>query len=586
MPPSPHSSPHSAPHSAPHSSPHAHANTAAADVVFTGGRAYSAGWGGPRAVGIAVRSGAIVAVATDADLLAFVGPATRVVDLDGRLLMPGFIDAHAHPVQGGHELLQCNLTGARDAAACLAAVAAYAAAHPERPWISGGGWAMFHFPGGTPTVAALDAVVPDRPVFLMNRDHHGAWVNSAALRLAGVDRNTPDPADGRIERDSEGNPSGTLHEGAAVLVQRLIPHVTLDDAVAAVASGQEEMFRFGVTGWADAWVGKTGGMGSIFDAYMAALDRGVLRARVRAALWWERGEGLEQVEDFVRLRGEAAARGRDDIFRADAVKIMVDGVAENFSAAMSLPYRDAHGHATDNSGHTFLTPEALNAASIAADAAGFQLHFHTLGDRAVTVGLDAIEAVKRANGSHAAARATLAHLQVVGQRDVERFAPLGVIANLQMLWAAVDDQLDVLTFPFLDPALVARHYPFADLVRAGAHLACGSDWPVSTPNPWEAIAVGLTRAVDGTEVKCKQPDPRIGLHQRLDLPTMLDAYTAGAAYSNGRDDHTGRLEEGFAADLVVLDDDPFTLPPERLAHMRVGQTWVNGEPTAGTAGAE
>lgn len=549
-----------------------------ADAVFTGGFAYSAGWGAPRSLGVAVRDGAIVAVAPDAEVSGLVGPSTRVVDLGGRLLMSGFIDAHAHPVQGGLELLQCNLTEARDGAECVSTVAAYADAHPECAWITGGGWAMFHFPGGIPTAAALDAIVPDRPVFLMNRDHHGAWVNSAALRLAGIDRDTPDPAGGRVERDAAGNPTGTLHEEAANLVQHLIPFVTLDEAVAGVARGQQEMFRFGVTAWADAWVGKTGGMESIFDAYMAALDRGVLRARVTGALWWARGVGLEQVEALVGLREAAAARGRDDILRADAVKIMVDGVAENFSAAMSLPYRDSHGHPTENLGHTFLTREALVEASIAVDAAGFQLHFHTLGDRAVTLGLDAIEAVKHVNGPDAAARATLAHLQVVGQRDVERFAPLGAIANLQMRWAAVDEQLAELTFPFLDPSLVARHYPFGDLVRAGARLACGSDWPVTTPNPWEAIAVGLTRSEEG-----KEADPRIGLHQRLNLTTMLDAYTAGSALSNGRGEDTGRLEPGFAADLVVLDEDPFTLAPERLAHVNVGQTWVNGELVAGDA---
>jgi len=559
------------------------ANSRSADVVFAGGLAYSAGWGSPRAWGIAVCDGAIVAVAPDAELRERVGAGTHVVDLGGRLLMPGFIDAHAHPVQGGLELLQCNLTDARGADDCVGIVADYAAAHPERGWITGGGWSMAHFPGGTPSADVLDAVISDRPVFLMNRDHHGAWVNSAAMRLAGIGRDTPDPADGRIERDAAGNPTGTLHEGATLMVQRLIPLVTVDDAVAGVVRGQQEMFRFGITGWADAWVGKTGGMESIFDAYMAALDRDVLRARVTGALWWERGAGLDQVEAFVRLREEASSRGRDDVFRADAVKIMVDGVAENFSAAMSLPYLDGHGHATGNSGHTFLSPEALTAAAIAVDAAGFQLHLHTLGDRAVTVGLDAIEAVKRAHGSGAAARATLAHLQVVQERDVARFAPLGAIANLQMLWAAVDEQLDELTFPFLDPALVARHYPFADLVRAGALLACGSDWPVSTPNPWEAIAVGLTRAVEGREVAGKQPDPRIGLHQRLDLVTMLDAYTAGSAYSNGRGDSTGRLEVGYAADLAVLDDDPFLLAPERVGHVGVGQTWVGGELVAGEA---
>lgn len=165
---------------------------------------------------------------------------------------------------------------------------------------------------------------------------------------------------------------------------------------------------------------------------------------------------------------------------------------------------------------------------------------------------------------------------MVADADVRRFAALGAIANLQMLWAAVDEQLDRLTFPFLEAGLVARHYPFGDLVRAGAPLACGSDWPVSTPNPWAAIAVGLTRAVGGLEIEGTQPDPRIGLHQRLDLTTMLDAYTSGSAVANGRGDVTGRLEPGYLADLVMLDDDPFSLPPERLAHTGVGQTWVGG----------
>jgi predicted amidohydrolase YtcJ len=181
---------------------------------------------------VAIRKGEIVAVAPDDALAAHVGPNTRQINLEGRLLMPGFIDAHAHPVMGGLELLQCNLTGARDAGHALAAIAHYAAAHPDRAWITGGGWDMSHFPGGTPTAQALDGIVPDRPVFLMNRDHHGAWVNSAALRAAGIGRNTPDPADGRIERDPAGNPTGTLHEGATALVQRLLPAVSIDDAVA------------------------------------------------------------------------------------------------------------------------------------------------------------------------------------------------------------------------------------------------------------------------------------------------------------------------------------------------------------------
>lgn len=556
------------------------ADASPADLIFTGGLAYTAGWGTPRQAGVAVSGGRIVAVGPDEALAPRIGPETRIVPLDGRVIMPTFQDAHAHPVMGGLELLQCNLTGAHSAAEALDTVAAYAAANPEREWIVGGGWSMSSFPGGTPLAADLDRIVPERPVFLMNRDHHGAWVNSAALRLAGIDRDTPDPADGRIERDAAGNPTGTLHEGAAELVRPLTPAVTDAEAIAGALRGQQEMFGFGVTGWADAWVGKTAGMESILDAYLGAIAGGQWRARVTAALWWEREGGLAQVETMLADRARADAAGRPDLLRADAVKIMVDGVAENFTAAMSAPYRDAHGHPTGDAGFTFLTPEALTDASLAVDAAGFQLHFHTLGDRAVTVGLDAIEAVKRAHGPDAAARATLAHLQVVGEADVPRFAELGAIANLQMLWAAVDEQLDKLTFPFMEPALVARHYPFGDLARAGAALACGSDWPVSTPNPWEAIAVGVTRAVEGRIVPGKQPDPRIGADQVLDLATVLDAYTAGSARSNLRDD-LGTLEPGMLADVIVLSDDPFSLPPERLAGVTAQQTWVGGELVAG-----
>lgn len=542
------------------------------DVVFLGGLAYSAGWGAPEALGVAVKDGKITAIAPDATIKQSVGTATRVVDLAGRLVMPGFQDAHAHPVMGGLELLQCNLTSAHSATEALDIVAAYSQAHPERPWIVGGGWSMSSFPGGTPLAADLDRIVPDRPVFLMNRDHHGAWVNSKALEIAGITRDTPDPADGRIERDAHGNPNGTLHEGAAELVRVLTPSVSIDEAVAGLAAGQEFMFSHGVTAWADAWVGRTGGMDNILHVYEEALAREVLKARITAALWWERDGGLAQLETMRADRHRVASLGRGDVLRADTVKIMVDGVAENYTAAMSKPYKDAHGHPTSNAGLTFVGQEELVQAALAIEAAGMELHLHTLGDRAVTLGLDAIEEVRKVYGRRPGSRPTLAHLQVVAASDIPRFEKLGAIANLQMLWAAVDEQLDELTFPFLEPELIERHYPFGDLLRAGAPLACGSDWPVSTPNPWEAIAVGLTRALPGREA-----DPRIGLNQRLDLATMLDAYTAGSAAAGGRAEHTGLLEPGYAADLVVLEDNPFSLDADALARLKTSQTWVDGK---------
>ncbi|MCC4908335.1 amidohydrolase [Microbacterium sp. cx-59] len=540
------------------------------DVVFVGGSAFTAGWEDSRPWGVGVRDGRIAAVGSEDRLRADADGATRVVDLAGGLLVPAFHDAHAHPVTGGVELLQCDLSGAATAEECLSLIAAYAAAHPDEEWIVGGGWTMSHFPGGLPAAAAIDRILPDRPVALQNRDHHGMWVNGEALRRAGVTPATPDPADGRIERHVDGSPSGVLHEGAMRLIEAVIPETRPELVLAGLRRAQAEFFAQGIVGWADAWVGRMPGVGDILDTYVAALEQGVLRARVTAALWWERSRGIEQLADLAAQRERIAALGRSEVLRADAIKIMVDGVAENFTAAMSRPYLDGCGHPTTNAGMTFLAPAALAEAAIAADAAGFHLHFHALGDRAVTLALDALEAARARNG-HGPRRHQLAHLQVVQPDDVPRFAALGVAANLQMLWGAVDEQLAELTFPFLEPELVARHYPFRDLRDAGAALAAGSDWPVSTADPLEAIRVGATRASAGAVA-----DPRLDPRQAIDLASAFAAYTAGSAAINGHGAQSGRLRVGMRADLAVLDGDPFVLGAESLDGICVAQTWADG----------
>ncbi|WP_331783791.1 amidohydrolase [Subtercola sp. YIM 133946] len=539
-------------------------------TVFIGGDLYSAGWSSSRRAALAVRDGAVAAIGSDDDVRALAGPSTRVVDLGGRMLVPGFHDAHAHPVSGGVELLQCDLSPARSAAECLDLVAGYAREHPAEPWIVGGGWAMTHFEGGTPTSAALDTVVADRPVVLLNRDHHGAWVNSEALRRAGIDQSTPDPADGRIERDAGGAPSGTLHEGAMALVDAVRPVIDQEFAYSGFLRAQHEYFRQGIVGWQDAYVGATFGLDDLLDVYLTALDRGTLTARITAALWWERAGGLAQLDSLVERRELVRGRRRADVLDADTVKIMVDGVAENFTAAMSSPYLDACGHPTGNSGLTFVAAEQLAEYVTALDAVGFSVHFHALGDRAVTISLDALEAARRANGV-SAGRHHLAHLQVVGERDVVRFAELGATANLQMLWATVDSQLADLTFPHLEPALVERHYPFGDLVRAGTALAAGSDWPVSTADPLAAIHVGVNR------VDAHEPTAPLGFpEQALDLPTALSAYTAGSATINGRGAYSGRLRVGYSADLAVLSQNPFVTGPESIGDTSVLSTWIDG----------
>jgi predicted amidohydrolase YtcJ len=535
-----------------------------ADLVVLAGRVFSAERGpdAPPADSVAVRGGRIAGVGARADLRSMVGPRTEVVDLPGAMVLPGFQDAHVHPPSSGLEMLQCNLHDVKDVDAYLASVREYAEANPDVPWILGGGWSLASFPGGLPHRSLLDAVVPDRPVYFPNRDYHGAWVNSAALRAAGITRDTPEPPDGRIERDPDGEPSGALHEGAMNLVERAAPPATSAEWEAAVLTAQRYLHSVGITAWQDAWV-----LPDHITTYLALAADRRLTARVAGALWWERERGLEQVAGLVERR--AAGVGRR--FRCDTVKIMQDGVCENFSAAMLEPYLGGHGGHGHGSGHSFVEAAELNEAVTRLDAEGFQVHFHAIGDRAARECLDAVDAARRANGVRDA-RHHIAHLQVVHPDDVPRFAELDVVANIQALWACVEEQMRELNLPFLGPERAATQYPFRSLVRSGARLAMGSDWSVTTADPLPQMQVALTR------VPPEDPDAEPFLpDERLDLRTCLEAFTLGSAFVNRLDDETGTLAPGKFADLAVVDRDLFALAPNEIGDARCVLTMVEGE---------
>ncbi|GAA0443221.1 amidohydrolase [Acrocarpospora corrugata] len=527
------------------------------DLLFRGGRAFT-----PEgfAEAVLVRDGLIAAAGPESELVRL-APAAEPYDLNGGLLTPGFTDAHIHPVQAGLERALCEISEVFGLAAYTAHIADYAANNPDKSWIDGGGWDMSAFPGGLPHRTQLDFL--DRPAYLIQRDHHAAWVNTRALELAGITKDTPDPADGRIERDPDGTPSGVLHEGAMDLVGLLTPRPTPADRTAALLDAQRHLFSLGITGWQDAIVGSYAGSDDQLPTYLSAAADGSLKARVVGALWWDRARGGEQIASLAERR--AGAEGLDR-FRATAVKIMQDGIAENFTAAVIEPYCRCGG-----TGLSYVDPALLNGYVKELDALGFQVHFHAIGERAVREALDALTGTDPANRHH------VAHLQIITPPDVPRFAALGVTANLQPLWATHHAQMDELCIPYLGEPRVSWQYPFADLVAHGTRLAAGSDWPVSSADPFQAMHVAVNRTEPPGSHHSGYPTAQTPFlpGQSIDLRTVLTAYTSGSAWLNGSP--AGVLEPGRPADLAVLDRDPFALDPADIWTTKVAATFVDGE---------
>lgn len=525
-----------------------------ADLVIKGGRVFTAEPSQPFVGAVAVSGDRIVAVGEEVEGL--VGSETAVIDLEGAMATPGFIDAHVHPAWSGLDKLRCHFDGADDAESALATIAAYSEANPDLPWIIGAGWPQSWFANGCPSKEMLDQVVPNRPALITNTDGHGAWANTKAFEVAGVDRDTPDPADGRIERLPDGTPQGTLHEGAIKLVERHAPEDTLDDVVAGLVRGQAELLGYGITGWQDAIVDQ-----KTQDAYLRLAGDGRLRGRVVGAMWWDRERGMEQVHEMVARR-EKGAPG----FRPTSVKLMVDGVCENFTASMLEPFLDADGSPTDNRGIDFIDPGELREIVAILDDHDFQCHFHAIGDRGVRNALDAVETARDRNGP-SENRHHIAHIQVVHPDDLPRFAALDVVANAQPLWACNDDYQAELTQPFLGPTRSGWQYPFGSLLRHGARMGMGSDWGVSTANVMEEIEVAVTRTGDsGTPLNPSEA---------IDPIEALTAFTAGSAFINHAEAESGSIAVGKLADLAVLDRDP--LREGSFRGTRVVCTIVGGE---------
>lgn len=518
----------------------------------------------PWAQAVAIRGGLVAAVGGDRDVDEWIGSHTTVIDAAGDTVLPGFHDAHIHPVMGMLDAARCDISSGRDLAEYLRLVAEYAQRVPEGP-IRGGGWTVEKLTGRVDLRLLLDGVTDGRPAYLVDDSQHTAWVNSAALRMAGIDRHTPDPPFGRIVRGADGEPTGQLNESAKALVRDRLPSPSTAELVNALSAVQARLFAAGITRWHDAIV-TFGGAMPLVDAYLRAEDEGSLKTTVSLALRWDLERGLEQIDELLEAR---AAVPTDGMVRLHTIKVLQDGVLETGTASLSRPYERVVGSGP-GCGISMVEPPLLNEAVTRLDAHGFQVHVHAVGDRAATEALDAFEAARSRNGARDS-RHQIAHLQLVRPVDIPRFARLGVVANVQPLWATREPGGEDLAVELVGMERAAWQYPFRSLQQTGAAMAIGSDWPVSTFEPLQIVHVGVNRVGPGLTVQ-----PLDGA-ERLGLDDILSHYTVGSAFADFAEEETGSITPGKTADLVVLDRNIHALAASDLATAAARTTIVRGE---------
>jgi hypothetical protein len=512
-----------------------------------------------------VAAGRIVYVGDSKSAASLTGKNTEVLDLNGRFIMPGFRDAHIHPLTGSFGLLECRLTGPADRNAYLDQIAAYARANTDQSFIRGGGWLPGAFPPAGPNRTDLDTVVPDRPVILKAIDGHSAWVNTRALETAGITKHTPDPPGGRIVREpATHEPAGTLREWSAMeIVESRLPKPTHRDLIAAGWAFMEMAARFGLVSIHEAMARR-----EELDVYLEFDRNRELTLRVQASLLCEPGGGMGHIAQLQGIR--RSCRGR--LLQARTVKLFLDGVVEGHTARLLTSYTDRPGFRGD-----LLWPQDDFIRTIAAlDHAGFQIHVHAIGDGAVRMALDAYENVLEAGGRRDA-RHMIAHGDLIDAGDLPRFRELGVTVNLQPAWFYKEKNFARTALSYLGPERAYGLYKMKSLLQAGAHVVCSSDWPFSgelnTFNPLDAIQVGVTRA--GLDADPEQPYMP---EERVDLATLIDGHTIRSAYADFAEEITGSLTPGKSADLIVLDRNLFTIPATEISRARVLLTLFEGRP--------
>ena len=538
-----------------------------AELLMLNGKVYTVNHEQSWAEAIAITDGRIMWVGNSEDANQWQGEGTRTIDLGGKMVLPGFQDIHIHPVHSGVSYQQCALFDVEGVELLQQRIKQCAESEPGE-WIRGGGWLVTNFaPSGLPDKKLLDEIVPDRPVALKSSDGHSMWVNSLALELAGINADTQDPAGGRIDRyPNSTEPSGSLQETSAMnLVHIVEPELTQKELEAGLAYSRDHLHSLGITAVQDAMLKLTTGDAYFgLPAYLALEERGELNLHVINAMYWQNDISLEeQLPAFLKARDESTP-----YIHNTAIKIWQDGVIETETAALLEPYLNRGDQFV---GELLNEPAVLNEAVAALDAAGFQIHFHAIGDRAIRSAFDSIQAAREANGKHDN-RHHISHIQLFSPEDIPRFAELDVVANFQPLWAIEDGYITDLTIPRIGEERGKFLYPIGSVQRTGARVAFGSDWYVTSANPLDGIEAAVTRLdPDG------KTDEPLGENEEINLAQAIENYTLNSAYVNFLDVDTGSIEIGKLADIIVLDRNLFDVPASEINQVRVIATLFRGE---------
>ncbi len=529
-----------------------------ADTIITNAKVYTVNAQQPWAEAVAIQGERILLVGSAKDVLKRRGAATKVIDAGGRLLLPGFEDSHVHFVSGSENLAKVDLAGTRTVEEVQARIRRFAQDHPQAAWVQGRGWMYAAFPGNMPHKKYLDEVVPDRPAIMTCADGHTSWVNSRALALAGIDRRTPNPENGTIVREADGEPTGALLETADSLVEKVLPKLTPEETLAALREGLREAARFGVV--------RVHGMGGEFES-LDLLDKirreGSLTVRLSVAMWV--GPPGLSADDW-KAYEDARLKYNDEWISLGGIKLMLDGVIDSGTGAMLDPYE---GQVADR-GKLFWEPEDYKKAVVEINTKGIQASTHSIGDAAIRLSLDAYEEGARVSGNPDL-RNKIEHAEDIAADDIPRFGRLGVIGSFQPLHANPDPAWVGAWVKNVGPEREKRAWAWKTVLDSGGHLAFGSDWPVVTLNPWVGLQVAVTRQdMEGNPPGGWLPE------QKLGLADAVYAYTMGGAFAMRREKEEGSIEAGKLADLILLSQNIFDVDPHKIAETRSVLTMVGG----------